>query len=154
MSFTIPQPLKVEHDHLHQDLSRAITQGGRTGEAARVVAQRLHAHFHSEEDYALPPLGLLSALLRGDVPPEDTAKAIGMADRLEAELPRMLAEHREIVAALRDLTTAARDEGHDDTVAFAEALVLHARTEEEVLYPATILLGRYLKLAQGDPQAD
>lgn len=151
MSFNTPQPLKVEHDHLHKDLSQAIAKGGRTGEAARLVAQRLHEHFHSEEEYALPPLGLLSTLLRGAVPPEDAAKAIGMADRLEAGLPQMLAEHQEIVAALRDLTAAAKVEGHDDTTAFAEALVLHAQTEEEMLYPATILLGRYLKLAQGRP---
>jgi hypothetical protein len=29
---------------------------------------------------------------------------------------------------------------------FAEKLMLHAKTEEEVLYPAAILVGEYLKL--------
>jgi len=29
---------------------------------------------------------------------------------------------------------------------FAEKLMLHAQTEEEVLYPAAILVGEYLKV--------
>jgi len=28
---------------------------------------------------------------------------------------------------------------------FAEALMLHAKTEEEVLYPASILIGEYVR---------
>jgi len=31
-------------------------------------------------------------------------------------------------------------------VEFAENLKLHAKTEEEVMYPAAILVGEYLKL--------
>jgi len=58
----------------------------------------------------------------------------------------MLAEHQEIVTALGTLTSAALDEGHNEYARFAQKLILHARTEEEVLYPATILLGEYLKL--------
>ena len=72
--------------------------------------------------------------------------AIVMADRFASETPRMLAEHQGIVVALRSLITAAQDERQDDIVEFAEALMLHAQTEEEVLYPAAILVGRYLKL--------
>jgi hypothetical protein len=30
---------------------------------------------------------------------------------------------------------------------FAEKLTLHAQTEEEVLYPAALLVGRYVKLS-------
>ena len=44
------------------------------------------------------------------------------------------------------LTSAATEEGHNEHARFAQKLILHARTEEEVLYPAAILLGEYLKL--------
>jgi hypothetical protein len=35
MDFKIPQPLKMEHDELHEELARAIQAGGRIGAAAR-----------------------------------------------------------------------------------------------------------------------
>lgn len=150
MSFDIPTPLKKEHGHLHDDLESAIAAGGLTGDAARVVAARLHSHFIREEQFALPPLGLLGTLAtsgdRGNISPDDVQRVLAMTDRLSAELPRMLDEHREIVAALQSLTTAAQGEGQTKVVEFAEALIQHAQTEEEVLYPAAILIGRYLKL--------
>ena len=61
------------------------------------------------------------------------------------ELPKMLAEHREIVAALERLEAAAHAAGKPEHARFAEKLKVHARTEEEVLYPAAILVGRALE---------
>lgn len=152
MELSGPKSLKIEHDQLHEDLRSAIAKGGRTGDAARMVAGRLHPHFQHEEEFAIPPLGLLAALSRDEttVSADMASKAISLSDRLGDELPRMLAEHQEIVAALALLITAAKDENHHDVAQFAEKLMLHAQTEEEVLYPAAIILGRYLKLkAQG-----
>jgi hypothetical protein len=145
MDFSIPQPLKTEHDELHEDLARAIQAGGRTGAVAREVANLLHPHFVKEEEFALPPLGLLARVARNEEV-FGAADAVAMADRLRSELPRMLAEHQEIVTALGALTSAALEEGHNEHARFAQKLILHARTEEEVLYPAAILLGEYLKL--------
>lgn len=144
----IPQPLKAEHDELHTELVQATRAGGRTGEAARTVASVLHPHFVREEEYALPPLGLLARVARGeDVPETEAAAAISMGRRPKEELPRMIEEHERIVAALDILAEAARIEGHAEYARFAEKLVLHARTEEEVLYPATILLADHLEAA-------
>ena len=148
MDFSIPQPLKAEHNEFHEELVRATQAGGDTGAAAATVAKLLHPHFLKEEEYALPPLGLLARIAaRGDnfTGVDD---AVAMAERLKSELPQMLAEHQEIVRALGNLVTAARAEGHAEYARFAEKLILHARTEEEVLYPAAILLGEYLKLRQ------
>jgi len=50
------------------------------------------------------------------------------------------------VAALKKLTSAAAEEKLPEPARFAEKLILHAQTEEEVLYPAAILVGEYLKL--------
>ena len=148
MEFKVPSSLKAEHEELHSALAEATAAGGRIGEAAKEVARLLHPHFVKEEEYAMPPLGLLSALAAGKVTP-DMAKALAMTDRLKAELPEMLKEHKAIVAALEALAVAAKAEGKNEYVHFTEKLLLHARTEEEVLYPASILIGEYLKLTLG-----
>jgi hypothetical protein len=62
------------------------------------------------------------------------------------ELPQMLGEHKAIVAALHHLVDAAKRENQMEYARFAEKLLLHAETEEEVFYPTAILLGEYLKL--------
>jgi len=140
-----PQSLKLEHEELHAQLARATKAGGATGEAAKTVAKALHPHFLKEEEYALPPLGLLPILAEGKSLPEIDV-AVEMTDRLKADLNHMLLEHKEIVAALKALTEAAKLEGKDEFVHFAEELTRHAQTEEEVLYPASILVGQYLKI--------
>ena len=109
MEFNIPHTMQVEHEELHADLKKAIASGGETGAAAKEVAEALHAHFVSEEEYALPPLGLLSALAGGRISSE-MAEVLVMTDTLKAELPRMLEEHQAILAALQKLIKAASQE--------------------------------------------
>jgi len=53
------------------------------------VATVLHPHFVKEEEYALPPLGLLSFLADGQLMPE-MRDVLKMTDKLKAELPKML----------------------------------------------------------------
>jgi iron-sulfur cluster repair protein YtfE (RIC family) len=144
MRFDIPEPLQQEHAALHDELRRATQVPGEVGEAARQLARLMHPHFLKEDQIALPPLGLLRALTRGE-PTPDMAEALDLTDRLEAELPAMLAEHKAIVGALAQLQQAAERANRDDIVQFAQALMQHARTEEEVMYPAALLVGRYLR---------
>jgi len=145
MDFEIPKSIKLEHEELHEDLEEATMESGSVGDAAKAVQEVLHPHFLKEEEFALPPLGLLPKLSNGQITPEMKG-AIAMADRLRAELNQMLKEHREIVARLKILTAAALKENKLEYVQFAEKLTLHAQTEEEVLYPAVILVAEYLKL--------
>lgn len=145
MNFRIPESLKLEHEELHADLVRATKAGGKTGEAAKNVAAVLHDHFVKEEEFALPPIGLLAALARGELDKEMQGVLI-MTDRLKAELPEMLREHQSVVAALDRLTAAAQEENLPEHARFAERLKMHAQTEEEVLYPAASLVGEYLKI--------
>lgn len=144
MEFKIPHSLKVEHEELHKELLKATQAGGETAEAAREVASLLHPHFVKEEAYAMPPLGLLTALAIGKVTP-DMMGAIEMSDKLKADLPHMLEEHRQIVVAVNRLVASAEKEGKIEHAQFARKLMLHAENEEEVLYPAAILVGQYLK---------
>jgi hypothetical protein len=145
MNLKTPQSLKTEHEELHAELEKAIKAGGATGNAARGVNCALEPHFLREEEYALPPLGLLPVLASGKVSP-DMMAAADMTAKLRSSLGQMLQEHKEIAVALGALTDAAKLEGKEEFVRFAEKLTLHAKTEEEVLYPASILIGEYLKL--------
>jgi hypothetical protein len=145
MQLNIPTSLKVEHEELHAVLVKATKEAGDSGKAARSVAEILHPHFVKEEEYALPPLGTLSRLSQGEVRPE-MRSVLTMTDKLKRDLPQMLEEHRAILAALGKLADAARKEGKMEYVKFSGDLTLHAKTEEEVLYPAAILIGEYLRV--------
>lgn len=148
MEFVIPRPLKLEHDELHEQLRKATRESGNLGEAGKAVAKLMHPHFVKEEEYALPPLGLLPLLAKGTVTP-DMAAVLPMTDKLKAELGQMLAEHKSIVAALRNLAEAAKRANKPEYAEFADKLILHAQTEEDVSYPTAILIGEYVKLRLG-----
>ena len=143
--YEIPAALKLEHEKLHADLSAATRLPGKTGQAAKAVAAVLHEHFLSEETFALPPLALLAPIAEGRVTPE-MRSIITQTDRLKADMPRMLSEHQAIVRALDELGRAATAERHPEVSRFVEELTAHAETEEQVLYPAAILVGEYLRL--------
>lgn len=145
MDVTIPQPLKAEHDELHAELVKATNAGGNIAEAAKAVAALLHPHFVKEEAYALPPLGVLPQLAAGNITPE-MRQVLSMTERLKTELPHMLQEHQAIMSALKTLSNVAEQEQQREYVRFAEELMLHAQTEEDVLYPAAIVIGEFLKL--------
>jgi hypothetical protein len=72
-------------------------------------------------------------------------EVLPMTDSLEAELPKMLKEHDAIRAATAKFRAAAVKARRDDYVRFADGLAAHARQEEEILYPAAIVVGRYVK---------
>ena len=77
----IPQPITAEHEELHEELVRATQAGGQTGTAAAEVARLLHQHFEAEEAYALPPLGYLAILSRGE-PAGDVTEVLAMTRQL------------------------------------------------------------------------
>jgi len=145
MEFKTPTALHTEHEELHKMLKDATQLPGKTGEAAKVVAKVLHPHFIKEEEYALPPLGLLPMLAEGKILPE-MKPIIAMTDKLKSELPEMLAEHRQIEEALQELLKVSKAENHPGATLFAEQLIEHAKMEEVVSYPTAILIGEYLKL--------
>jgi hypothetical protein len=139
-----PEAIHAEHAEIHAALERATREPGEVGAAARALSGALDPHFRREEEIATPPLGLLVPLSRGPVTPEMRA-VLPLTDALERELPRMLEEHQRIGAARERFEQAARRAGKADYVRLSEALAHHARQEEEVLYPAAVLVGRLVK---------
>lgn len=142
-----PEAMRIEHRHLHEQLDEAMAAGGKTAEAAKQVQAALAPHFVEEEAYAMPPLSLLPMLAQRQQPTQEQVHAaIDMSDKLRTNYKQMLAEHQEIVKALAGLAKAANEENRPQAAKFAEDLTLHAQNEEQVLYPATLVLGDYLKL--------
>ncbi len=148
MTLEIPEILKEEHKELHDKHAAALRHPGEIGTAAQVVADRLHPHFEKEEAFALPPLGLLDQLSRGDTTLY-MAEVLDLTDRLEVELPDMLREHEEIAGALAQLADVARRNGEAGIAETAEPILVHAHTEEALAYPAALLVGRYVALGIG-----
>ncbi|HZX47958.1 MAG TPA: hemerythrin domain-containing protein [Nitrospirota bacterium] len=145
MVFNVPVILNEEHQELHNELARIAEAGGAIGDAAKQVAVIMHPHFVKEEEYAMPPLGLLEPLSKGDIK-EEMGDIIPITDKLKAMLPRMLSEHQAIVDALIKLTNVSIKEDRMEIAFIAKKLISHVRNEEEILYPAAILVGEYLRL--------
>lgn len=143
MPIGIPGSLKEDHEAIHRALGRATRLPGRIGERARAVAEALHPHFEKEEATALPLLGLLRELALGTrltgVP-----RAQRLAARFHGEYPRMLEEHRAFQEALDALREEASKGGKRGVVQLCRRLALHAAQEEEVFYPAALLVEKLL----------
>jgi Hemerythrin HHE cation binding domain len=140
----MPDSLRVEHEQLRADLDQAIRIGGRIGEAARALQSVLQPHFRREDDNVFLGLGLLRSVAEGKVT-AGMYELVVKAEQLKSELPEMLAEHDQIRKALERLGQEATKEGRPQVAYFAAKLLQHARIEEEILYPAAIVLGEYLK---------
>jgi hypothetical protein len=145
MAAKIPESLEFEHRELHEQLEKAMASPGRTGEAAREVMKVLEPHILLEREFAMPPLSSLAQIAWGEILPE-MARFIGRTEAFKAKLPRMLDDHKQIVAALRNLMQAAAAEKQPGAAQFAQKMIMHAQMEEEILYPAAILVGEYLRL--------
>jgi len=140
----MPDSLRVEHEQLRADLDQAIRIGGRIGEVARALQSVLQPHFRREDDNVFLGLGLLRSVAEGKVT-AGMYELVVKAEQLKSELPEMLAEHDQIRKALERLGQEATKEGRPQVAYFAAKLLQHARMEEEILYPAAIVLGEYLK---------
>jgi hypothetical protein len=140
----IPDSVRREHEQIHAALTEATRAADPVGQAARDLAHVLHPHFVREEQIALPPLGLLQELAGGTFRPS-MRRVLPMTDALRAELPRMLREHIQIGAAARRLEEVARRAGNREVEQLARTLQAHARSEEQIFYPAAILVGEVVQ---------
>jgi len=146
----IPASIREEHQEIHDELAGATKLAGRTGLAARALAAVLQPHFEREEQIALPPLAFLGPLA-SNARVATPSWLLPMTDSLRRELPRMLREHAAIRAASQKLATVAQAEGQISVVRFTGKLATHARSEEEILYPAAIVVGDLVRARGARP---
>ncbi len=140
----IPESLRIEHDELHTELQRLMAEKGKVGEAAKAVAKIMHPHLVKEEIFALPPLGLMEQLTAGEWH-RSMQDVLPLTDRLREEMHSMKEEHKSIIAALHALIGVARSEQKLEAARFAERLIMHAKMEEEILYPSSLLVGELVR---------
>ena len=148
-----PQSLAAEHQGLHEILARATKEGGALGSAAEELERALGPHFRREEEIATPPLGLLPKLARENATAEMRA-VLPLTEALERELPQMLREHEVIRESATKFRAAAEKAGREEYVRFSNELAAHARQEEEILYPAAVLVGRYIARTAPDVEGE
>jgi hypothetical protein len=141
----VPLTIREEHASLARALEDAGRRPGRIGESARRLADVMRPHFAKEEELALPLLAVLRTVASGETP-SDPERYVNLAAALDIELATMLEEHREIAAAARALVEAARAGKRPEIAEFGEHLLRHAGSEEEITYPAAVLVGRYLSV--------
>lgn len=143
LELKMPDSLRARHETFHAEFVKATKEGGKVGDAARAIEKVGTIHFAKAKE-AFSPLGLLPRLAEGKVTAE-MSEAIKKAEKLRASLPQIHREHRELVAGLKSLAEAAKEEGKTDYVRFAGRLTLHIQEEEEFLYPTVLLIGDYVK---------
>jgi Hemerythrin HHE cation binding domain len=144
MELKIPSSLKLEHEALHEMLRTAMREPGELGDVAKALGKLMHLHFVKEQKYALPPLGLLGALANGELR-ADMSNVLAMTERLRVEMPGMLREHKAILAMLGKFSAVASRANKTQYADFASRLTQHAQIEEQVSYPAALLVGEYVR---------
>lgn len=144
MQLKTPKSLKTGHANLYIDIEAIANINDEIGKKAKELADALFQHFKKEEEFALPPLSLLLMLAEGrwEV---DEKLAIEMSDKLRDNLLEMKKEHQEINKIVEEFKILAQKENHAKALHFARDLTMHIDIEDQVLYPATILIGHYLK---------
>lgn len=144
MKLQVPKSVVHGHANLILEMNEIISMGGRVGNKASQLRDTMVPHFKKEEEYALPPLGLLLAFSEQNWE-INSEEAIKMAENLELRLSEMKDDHQDIIVVVNELTAIGEEEGNFIVKMFVKNIILHMELEDEVLYPATILIGNYLK---------
>jgi len=140
--------MRHEHNQIYARIERLSQTPGKTGNAAKNLLTVMRPHMFSEEEIVLPELGVLKEVALGGST-EGMTGIVVRSEKLEKEYPRMLADHKAIFTAIDKLSTAAALEADQGALDLAAQLKAHLQDEEEIVYPAAILTGKYIK---GHPQ--
>ncbi len=143
-NLVVPQSLKLEHEAVVDELARLESQGGAVGAAAGKALSLAKTHFAKESEFVFPPLSILPALSEGRTDP-DMKAAIGMAERAKAAQAELRSEHVEITSLMNELIAAGKADNNQELMSFASRVAAHSLNEIEVLLPATIVIGDYLR---------
>ncbi len=137
-----PKFLEEEHSELMNALRKASKSSDETGRAVRRLLEKLEPHFEAEERFVTPCLAALTPLAEGNM--TVSSQILPLLTELEKRYSAFYEEHKVIrERALAVRKVAARD-GCSDIVDLIDGLTHHADVEEELLYPAALVSGRYV----------
>lgn len=137
--------LLKEHRNLLSQMQPLTSYTDSTGQVAITLYELMQHHFSEEENYVLPPLAALPLLVSGQSQ-QQTEELLLLTEKFKTQLSHINAEHQMIKVLLEELNQIAARDGHPMPVGFEEDLHRHAQMEEEIFFPASILVGEYLKL--------
>ena len=141
----VPSSIKKTHKYLLEQIQKMTLYKDSSGRVAKKIEELMQHHFQEEEDFILPPLGLLPILANGQMP-EQSDDVILLSENVKSMMDHMSVEHQLINAYIQELKQASGKENLPEIIEFENEVIKHATSEEEVLFPASILIGEYLKL--------
>lgn len=144
MDLRIPGSLKTEHEGLYEELNKAARVTGGIGEAAMSAFKIFQHHRTREEEFAFPPLHLLRSLAEKSVDTEFTG-VIKLCDKLKGQMSTLVKEHDEMRKSLHEMNDIAMKEQKPEYASLAKRLLQHMSMEEEIYYPASLVVGEYIK---------
>lgn len=149
----VPESLREEHEVFIDGLKSRSTSKDETGVELRRLLKLLEPHVEKEDELVLPLLGALQGMAEG-LPLESPSAVMRSYEKYAGQYVNMFAEHLPIRQALKRAKTAASRERHEDVVEILDALAHHSRVEEEVLYPAALLIGKSVLQPPSGTQGD
>jgi len=146
MELKVPQSLRYEHLELREQLYALTKENNDLGVAARAVMELFYMHAAKEEERVLPALDVLPGLAEGQIPDSMRSLTEIAADLKGGLYEELFEDHKALLTALSKVSQAALILGRKEEVRFVEQFTLHARMEEEILYPAVRVVAEYGRL--------
>jgi hypothetical protein len=142
----VSQSIRFEHTAIVERLTKEAAKSGAAAAIAQKALVFIKAHFAKEEEFVFPPLGLLDQITAGESPSDSVkAAALDMIERTKASKDSLQEDHIQITSMMNDLIQAATRANEPDLIAFAGNVAAHTLGEFEVLQPATLMIGDYLR---------
>lgn len=144
-AFQVPQSIRSQHQQIITRLEHfAESKDKDSADAAQKAAAFLKEHYAKEEQFVLPPLGLLPRIAKGEIS-KNMKPAIEMADRTKSALAEFSDDHIKITSLMNELITAGNRNKDDDLVRLATQVAAQSLNDVEVNQPTTVLIGDYLR---------
>jgi hypothetical protein len=142
----VPQSIRLQHEQIISRLNHfAQSKDKESAAAAQKAADILKEHYAKEEQFVLPPLGLLPRIAKGEVS-RDMEPAIAMANRTKSALPDFENDHIKITSLMNELIAVGKKKKNEELVRLATRVAAQSLNDIEVNQPTTILIGDYVRL--------
>lgn len=129
----------------HQDLlAKARLLSAEKDSIGVKLYDLLKYHFTEEEQYVFPVLAKLPELAAGNIP-ANSDSIVALTMKFKSNSAKLLAEHQMIKSLIEEYKVGAKTQSQTGFEEFQKALAEHASAEEEIFFPATVLIGDYLK---------
>jgi hypothetical protein len=136
--------LKQDHDELRAELAKATMEFGELGEVAKQVAKLCLPHFEIEEQVVFPLFSIVGDVTDGNVLAGIDA-IHDLVNRFNEQREDLGKQHHAMIRAIESLWQIACEEGNEAVISLVHDLKSHEAMEEEVLYPAVLLIIKYAR---------